>query len=197
MPRHVIAAFDFDNTITTKDTLFDFLRFSFGFNKLMIGLLSVSPFLLLNKFKILSNASTKEKLLTHFLKGMDIARYKEICNEYAAEIDRKLNVKAIDKMNWHKAQGHEIIIISASVEDWIIPWAGQRDIQKVLATQMEFSNGLLTGRFKSKNCNGIEKVNRLLENFPDRNQYYLYAYGDSAGDNELLLLADYKFLRMF
>jgi phosphoserine phosphatase len=48
--------------------------------------------------------------------------------------------------------------------------------------------------FISKNCYGQEKVNRLLEVEPDRKNYYLYAYGDSRGDREMLAFADFPTL---
>ena len=61
----------------------------------------------------------------------------------------------------------------------------------ILATRIEVdSNGLLTGRFLSKNCYGQEKVNRLLEVEPNRDEYTLHAYGDSRGDKEMLAFAD-------
>ena len=60
----------------------------------------------------------------------------------------------------------------------------------VLGTQIEVKNGNLTGRFLTKNCYGQEKVNRILALYPDRNTYYLIAYGDSRGDKELLAFAD-------
>ena len=54
-------------------------------------------------------------------------------------------------------------------------------------------NRKLTGNFSSKNCYGQEKVNRLLEKEPDRTNYILYAYGDSAGDKEIIEFADYGY----
>jgi HAD superfamily phosphoserine phosphatase-like hydrolase len=94
-------------------------------------------------------------------------------------------------------QGHQLIIISASIENWIIPWAEKRNIA-VLATQIvSDASGRLTGKFKSANCYGIEKVNRLLAVLPDRQSYYLYAYGDSKGDQALIDFADEGFLVTF
>ena len=63
-----------------------------------------------------------------------------------------------------------------------------------MATEIEVDgNGLLTGRFKTANCSGQEKVNRLLEIEPHREDYYLYAYGNSTGDKEMLEMADEAF----
>ncbi|MDH6355202.1 HAD superfamily phosphoserine phosphatase-like hydrolase [Dysgonomonas sp. PH5-45] len=82
------------------------------------------------------------------------------------------------------------MIISASVENWIRPWSEKNGIDLTLSTLIEVKNGLLTGLFLSKNCYGKEKVNRLLAEFPNRSDYHLIVYGDSAGDKELIDFAD-------
>ena len=64
-------------------------------------------------------------------------------------------------------------------------------IEKVLATEIDTIDDLIVGTFSTANCYGQEKVNRLLAEFPDKSEYVLYAYGDSAGDKELLALSDY------
>ena len=73
----------------------------------------------------------------------------------------------------------------------------KNNIDRVIGTQIKIENGAIKGRFKTKNCYGKEKVNRFLSIFPEREQYHLYAYGDSKGDKELLTLADEKFYKCF
>ena len=68
---------------------------------------------------------------------------------------------------------------------------------KVLGTQVEVSDGRLTGRFLSRNCYGQEKVNRILACYPDRESYHLIAYGDSRGDEQLLAFADEAHFKPF
>lgn len=67
----------------------------------------------------------------------------------------------------------------------------------VIGTEVELDNQVLTGRFEGKNCQGAEKVTRLLWHFPDRNNYYLYAYGGSRGDHALIKFADFPYYRCF
>ena len=62
---------------------------------------------------------------------------------------------------------------------------------------VEEREGVLTGRFLTKNCYGEEKVTRLLQLFPERTQYWLTAYGDSRGDFELLDFANESYYRPF
>lgn len=195
--KSVIAAFDFDGTITTKDTLFDFIRFCFGWPKFIIGMLLFLPTFTSYLLKNISNSQAKEKLFGIFFKDFELVQFEILGENYSNKINQILNNEAIEKINWHKNEGHKLIIISASIENWIGPWAKEYGFEKVLATKAEIIDGKLTGKFSSKNCHGAEKVTRLFAEFPERNAYKLYAYGDSSGDTELLKESDFPFFKKF
>lgn len=192
-----IAAFDFDGTITTKDTLFDFAKFAIGWPKFLISVLIFIPTAAKFFGKKISNSEAKEILFALFFKNMSFSKFEEKSNEYKEKINQILNHEAIEKIDWHKEQNHQLIIISASIENWIVPWAISNGFEGVLATKAEVLNGKLTGKFLSKNCHGPEKVARLLADFTNREAFLLYAYGDSSGDKELLEEADFPFFRKF
>ena len=93
-------------------------------------------------------------------------------------------MKAIDEA---RNQG-EVYVVSASVDNWVQPFLPH---VVVVGTQLEVADGLLTGRFSTRNCYGIEKVNRVKQFLTaPRSQYYIIAFGDSRGDNEMLNYAD-------
>lgn len=192
--KYTIAAFDFDGTITTKDTLFDFIRFYYGKRTLITGLCLLSPVLIGYKLGFLANSVAKEKLFSHFFKGQCIDEYNRICANYAKRIHQICKSETLDKIKWHKEQNHRLLIVSASNKNWIAPWALQNLFDEVIGTEIEVVNGQITGEFTSKNCYGAEKTNRLLALYPNRKEYTLYAYGDSSGDKELLALADFPTL---
>ena len=96
-------------------------------------------------------------------------------------------MKKIDEL---LAEGHTVIIISASINNWVEPFFKHRAGVYVIGTMIESKDGRLSGRFLTKNCYGREKVNRLLQLFPERKDYWLTAYGDSRGDYELLDFAN-------
>ena len=194
---NTIAAFDFDGTLTRKDTLFDFLIFSFGKKKVIAGLTLLFPGLLAYKAGFVSNDIAKQRLFSFFFRDMKAEKFEILCKKYAYRISEILKKDAITKMREHQKAGHKIVIVSASVENWISPWAKNESVELVLGTQIETIDNRLTGRFESKNCYGQEKVNRFLSEFPDRNTYSLYAYGDSRGDKELLSIADFAFFKRF
>ncbi|WP_179412881.1 HAD-IB family hydrolase [Mucilaginibacter sp. E4BP6] len=195
--RKVIAAFDFDGTIIKHDSLFVFIWYAVSLKRIILSTVKVMPYLVLYKLKVIPNFKAKEKLFTALFKGVTITDFNMLCKDFAVVIQKMVKPEALEKIEWHRQNGHEIIIISASVENWIIPWAKSNGIDAVLATQIEVSDGLITGKFLSKNCHGAEKVNRLLQHLPNRDSYVLYAYGDSNGDKDLLQFADHKFYRVF
>lgn len=195
--QKVIAAFDFDGTIIKRDSLPLFIRHAVSFRKLLYGSLMMSPFLILFKLRLMRNDLAKERLFRIFLKGLKISQLSHITTGFAEVIDKVVDPAAIDKIKWHQSMNHEVIIVSASAEEWIRPWANRYGINTILATCLESNDGTLTGRFNTNNCHGPEKVRRLLAQYPDRKEYILYAYGDSRGDRELLEMADHSFYRSF
>jgi phosphatidylglycerophosphatase C len=196
-PKKIIAAFDFDGTIIKHDSLLVFIWFAVGIRQLTIGIIKALPHLIKYQLKLIPNYTAKEKLFTALFKGMPIADFNKTSLEFLPKIKQMVNADALNKIKWHQENGHEVIIISASAENWILPWAKTIGVTNVLATQLEVVDGLITGKFLSKNCHGPEKVNRLYTIHPDRKTYELYAYGDSNGDKELLSIADHQFYRKF
>jgi len=193
-----LAVFDFDGTITRKDTLIEFIKFSRGRFKLYGGLFLFSPLLLAMKLKIYPNRKAKQRFFSFFYKGVSINQFNRWGIEFSDLIDKMLFPKAIEALHLHKNNGDKIIIISASIENWIKPWANKQGLDGVLSTQIEIdANHRLTGKFLTKNCYGQEKVERFLEAFPNRNEYRLIVYGNGLGDKEMIEIADEGFYNRF
>lgn len=189
--KRVVAVFDFDGTLTTKDTLLEFIKFARGKRKFYLGFLLYSPILVLMKLHLYPNWKAKEKIFSYYFRGMNFQNFQELGKSFASVIDDIRREPVIDIMKKHIAEGHDVYVISASIEEWVKPWCEQNKIKEVLGTQIEVdAKGQITGKFHSKNCYGQEKVNRFLEVEPAREEYYLYAYGDSRGDRDMLALAN-------
>ena len=193
-----IAAFDFDGTITRKDTLIEFLRFAGGSARFYAVVALYSPLLVLMKLKLYSNQKAKEKIFAHYFKGMPIKQFDDLCRSFYEQQGQSLiYADAKAQIAKHKEQGDEVVIISASIGNWVCRFAEALKADKLLATQVEVHDGKITGRFLTANCYGKEKVKRLLSAYPERSNYYLLAYGDSRGDKELLQFADEQHYKQF
>jgi HAD superfamily phosphoserine phosphatase-like hydrolase len=101
---------------------------------------------------------------------------------------------ALERIDWHKAQGDEVVVVSASLNVYLRPWCEAKNLLYVCTT-LEEQAGRLTGRCVDGDCSGAEKARRIRERF-DLSQYaVVYAYGDTPDDREMLELAHRKYYR--
>ena len=194
-----IYAFDFDGTLTTKDTLLEFIRFAKGSGQMFRGFLLFSPLLLLMKLHLYPNWKAKQQLFSYFFKGMNIDDFNALCTHFAEQNKHLLRPAGIEKVRQAiEEEQATVLIISASIDNWVRPFFDEIDKKiQVLGTQIGTEGGRLTGQFTTKNCYGQEKVNRLTVLYPHREAYDLIAFGDSRGDKELLDFADKGFYKPF
>ena len=189
MFSRTIAAFDFDGTLTTKDTLLEFIRFACGRTRFYAGFLLFAPLIVLMKMGMINNGRVKERVFSWFFKGMSYADFSEKGRVFARLIAGFERKEIKTKLQTHLAEGHDVYVVTASIEEWVRPYCMQLGVKDVLGTKVEVADGVLTGRFASPNCYGKEKANRLLEAVPDLSSCTLYAYGDSRGDREMLQMS--------
>ena len=198
MKKKTIVVFDFDGTITKKDSLIYFIKFSKGKLKFYFTFIIFFPLLVAMKLKLFPNWKVKQLVFSFLYKGVPLEKFNNWGIAFSDIIDKITYHKAIETLKQHKKNGDKVIIISASLENYLKPWANKIGFDFILSTQIEVDNdNKITGNFSTKNCYGQEKVNRLLETFPDRNNYKLIAYGDSRGDKELIEFANESYYNKF
>lgn len=182
-----IVCFDFDGTLTTRDTLLLFIRFACGRWAFLWGLLCFAPLLVLMKLRLYHNGKTKQKLFSHFFRGWTIDDFNDICQHFSDSYRHLLRSQTVESLHQAQQNGTSVFIVSASIVNWVQPFFP--DV-RVVGTQIEVQNGVLTGRFLTPNCYGPEKVRRMTDIIGDRSSFYITAYGDSRGDLEMLQWAD-------
>ena len=182
-----LFAFDFDGTLTTRDTLIAFIRYACGTPRFLLGFLLHAPLLVLMKLRLYSNGKAKLRLFSWFFRGMPIEIFDALCQSFALSHRHLLRPETVRLLQQALSEGSEVLIVSASIDNWVQPFF---PAVTVLGTQIEVIDGRLSGRFLTPNCYGQEKVRRILALHPDRSAYRLTAYGDSRGDRELLAFAD-------
>lgn len=156
--------------------------------------LRFSPQLVAMKLRLYPNWLAKQRVFSHLFRGMSLEEFNRHCRDFAASDGHLIRPRARTFLHSLLAGGNRVVVISASVENWVRPFFEAMDDGKNIAflcTQVETRDGLLTGRFLTANCYGPEKVNRLraILSAP-RERYFIIAYGDSRGDRELLSYAD-------
>ena len=189
-----IYCFDFDGTLTTSDTLLEFIKYAKGTSRFLMVFLMYSPLLLLMKLHLYPNWKAKQRIFAHLFAGMRIEKFDALCHDFAEESQHLLRPKGITLVHEALVAGAQVFIVSASIDNWVRPFFDIRNLKgvQVLGTQIEVEDGKLTGNFKSNNCYGKEKVHRIAEALKsfERSEYEIEAFGDSRGDKEMLAFAD-------
>ena len=196
----VIAAFDFDGTITTRDTLLPFLLFTTGYWKSFWKFIKLGSCIISYLAGYTPRQETKERVLTEFFKHTHLYKLEQLGASFAVsyQLKRMIKPEAQKKLDWHRKQNHRCILISASIDTYLIPWYKQAGFSDLICSRLDTTpSDMVTGSLKGLNCWGPEKTRRLNELLAKENHYTLYAYGDSRGDRELLAAADFAFYRSF
>lgn len=186
-----VVVFDFDGTLTRKDSFLQFIAFVHGRRHLYVGMLQNAHWIAAYFLRIISNERLKQHIFGHFFRGMAYETFCQHGHAFAAEIDQMARPAIVEQLRRHVAAGHTVMVVSASIREWLLPWCERQGVPTVISTEVEVSpDGMLTGRFSTKNCYGPEKVARLQRSEALPTTYQLTVYGDSRGDKDIMALAD-------
>jgi phosphatidylglycerophosphatase C len=181
-----IAAFDFDGTLSRRDCMMPFLRRVAG-SRALAGAMIAEAGPLARR----DRDALKAGVLRRLLAGRLAAAIDAEGENFATEIIRtRLRDDMCRRLEWHHAQGHQTVIVSASLRPYLAPVGRHLGVATVLCSELEVIDGHLTGRLMAGNCRGPAKAARLAEWLGPDASPSLWAYGDSSGDDELLALAD-------
>ncbi|HEU5300886.1 MAG TPA: HAD-IB family hydrolase, partial [Acidimicrobiia bacterium] len=154
--RRVVAVFDFDKTISTRDNVLPFLVAAAGRVAVLGALLRSAPDLARGR-----RDAVKARLV-RLLAGREEHEVRAVAAQIATDIiDHHLRPDVVARVRWHQGQGHEIVIVSASFAWYLEPVARRLGVDAVLATGLEVAEGRLTGRLAGANVRRAEKVRRL------------------------------------
>ena len=192
-----IAFFDFDGTITTKDTLLEFVKYSKGAFSFYLGFLLTSPWMVAYKLKLISNQAAKERFLRFFFRKTPLSAFEQLCAGFATEkIPQLIRPKALKEIAQLLDKDAQVVIVSASPGNWIRPWSENMGLQ-LIATRLITRDQRLTGKIEGRNCYGEEKVRRIREAYTLTDYDEVYAYGDTNGDKPMLRLGTISFFKPF
>jgi HAD superfamily hydrolase (TIGR01490 family) len=190
-----LALFDFDGTITTSDTWTPFMRLAVRPARLRVAAVVLSPVIIGYKLGMISSSWGRQAAARVGFGGEPAAAIRRHGEQYAATVlPGTLQVRALERLDWHRAQGDQIVVVSASLDAYLGPWCAARRLD-CICTTLEERDGRLTGRYVGGDCTGAEKVRRIRARYDVSRFPVVYAYGDSGEDREMLSLAHRKFYR--
>ena len=191
-----LYCFDFDGTLTYKDTMFLFLKF-YDPSKFYLQFAKHTPLFVFLKLGLLDAEKVKKSFISGVLKGERKEKIEQKAQKFFEEsypaIFRK---NAFDFIENIDRENTESLIVSASLDIWVKPFADKFKI-KLLSTEAEFVNGIFTGNFATKNCNGEEKVNRIKKEIEGKKFDKIIAFGDTSGDKPMLEFAHESLFKFF
>ena len=156
----VVAAFDFDGTITTHDSLLPFLRTVVGTKRFFLNLSKLIPIFIEYRFLgVKSNHQAKQQLLHLFLQHRSYQQLLALGETFAQQyIPTILRPDALPRLRWHQAQHHRCILISAGLGIYLQPWAKSVGFNDLICTQVRVdANGYTNGDIDGMNCFGLMK----------------------------------------
>jgi phosphatidylglycerophosphatase C len=184
-----VAAFDFDGTLVPGDSLWPYLRRLAG-RRVALGTARALPGMVV-AYRRGGRDAAKAVLLRRVLGGVDAARGQRVGAAYGRDLAARVTPAMAERLHWHQRQGHRLVLVSASLTVYLEPFAAAAGFDDVIATRLEVgAAGTLTGRLVGANVRGEEKATRLRA-LLGAGPVELWAYGDSAGDRELLAMADH------
>ena len=190
-----LALFDFDGTITFKDSFGDFIAYAVGRRKFITGAILLTPMLFAYALGLIRNWRAKELVSAHFFGGWDARRLEDLASRYSRErLPRIVREIALERIGWHKLKQDKVVVVSASIDLWLADWCANCGVD-LIATELEMKDGRVTGRFLTRNCSGKEKVRRIEERYDVKSFDYIYAYGDTHGDKAMLEMANEKYYK--
>jgi phosphatidylglycerophosphatase C len=187
------VAFDFDGTITSKDTLRLFLTRLHSPSNLAWAFLRHAPRLGMALRGGAARDRAKQFICMEVLGGLDRHQAEAAADETARIVRASLiRSDAEARIRWHQAEGHRVIVVSASFEAYVAQVAAALGIDEVIATKWEVDpySDTLTGRLDGLNVRGQAKVT-LLDDYLGGRCELAYAYGNSAGDTAMLARAEH------
>jgi phosphatidylglycerophosphatase C len=189
-----VAAFDFDGTLSRRDSVGPFLARIAGRVTLATAVLT-RPML---ASRVAIGRGDRDDIKVHLLRrtlaGRDAEFVRAEGDRYADElVGTGLRPDVVGRLHWHRERGDRVVIVSASLDVYLAGVAARLGADALLCTTMATRDGVLTGEIVGANCRAAEKLRRLDEWHGGR-PTELWAYGDSAGDRELLAAAQHALL---
>lgn len=190
-----LALVDFDGTITTSDTWTPFMRRAIRPSRMHWGRIALAPVAVGHRLGWVSSTAGRQAVHRVCLSGESADRVREIGREYAAsELPRTVRRAALERIDWHRSRGDEVLVVSAALDAYLAPWCDAQGLAFVCSV-LDVRDGQLTGRLVHGDCSGREKARRIRERCDLSRFGDVYAYGDSGEDREMIELASRKIYR--
>lgn len=190
-----LALFDFDGTITTRETFPAFMRFAVAPRRLLLGTLLLAPLIAGYRLGVVPATRVRARIADVGFRGVAQAEVARAGEAFARDVlPALLRPEALRRIDWHRVRGDTVVVVSGGFDVYLSHWCRQHGLALVCSS-LESVGGMLTGRYVGAQCVGAEKCRRVREVYDVDAFPVVYAYGDTAEDRAMLAMADEKYLR--
>lgn len=188
-----LALFDFDGTLYPKDSFTGFIFYTLSKRHIVRKGLQILPWIQAYYLSLYPAHSMRPRLFQSMFKNISADFVEKLAEEYAQKIVKNLDLKLFKQLQLHQQKGDQVVLVSASVDLYLKPICNFLNIE-LICTQTEIKSGLLTGNYISEDCSCEQKKIRIQQQYNLDDYQYIYAYGNSEEDLEMLSLADYPYM---
>jgi phosphatidylglycerophosphatase C len=188
----VLVLFDLDGTLSRQNTFLSYLaqavlRRPSRLRRLPLLLVDV----VLHRSGSIDDANLKERFLTALLGGLRKSDLEPWTSRFVESMVRTgLLIDGVRRLEQHRADGHEVAMLTASPDLYVEPLASALGIRHVLCSRTKWEESRFTGRLAGANCKGEEKV-KCLELLKEQlRPSTVIAYADDFSDLPLLRAVD-------
>jgi len=174
-----VAVWELDGVLTRRNTLLPFLRRVAGTRAVLDA--AAMTFI---------RESPATLVLQRTLGGLGVAEVDRVARAYAARVAARLRPDTLARWQWHRRQGHRVVIATASPGLYVHHLGRHLGADAVICTEMTTVNGHLTGALRGGPCQGPEKARRVLAHLTESPASPVWIYADAHTDDRLLALAD-------
>ncbi|SMQ95855.1 Phosphoserine phosphatase [Xanthomonas fragariae] len=189
-----LVLFDFDHTITTCDTYARFLRKVTTPAQLATAKWQVGPWVLGYRVGLVSAPALRARVTRLVFSARSLDEMTAHGAAYARNnLPSVLRMEMMQRVDWHQAQGHEVVLVSGSLDLYLQPWCTQHGLS-LICNRLEHNAGVLTGRYAEADC-GPQKAAQIRLRYDLSHYDCVHAYGDSGEDKPMLALAQQRWYR--
>ena len=189
-----LALFDFDGTLTTRETFPDFMRYAVARPRLLAGGVLLAPVVFGYRRGWVAGNPTRASIVQVGLRGVDAVRLRTQGETFARDVlPGVLRPDAMARLQWHRERGDRIVVVSGGLDVYLAPWCATQGVELACSVLAE-RGGCITG-YAGPQCVGKEKVRRILALCDPQAYAAIHAYGDTHEDEAMLAMAHHRTYR--
>ncbi|EPF77388.1 HAD-IB family hydrolase [Acinetobacter rudis] len=185
-----LALFDFDGTLYSGDSFTRFIFYTCSKRHILKNGLKILPWIQAYYLKLYPARSMRPKLFSAIFSQTNLDELQPIIQDYAKQLITGLNPELYQQLLQHQQQGDDVVLVSASVDIYLEAVCQLLEID-LICTQTEKIDRILTGKYITPDCSEIQKSLRIQQHYQLKDYQYIYAYGNSNEDMDMLKLADF------